>query len=298
MRSAQSGINWHKMGRYGLYGVVTVYLLFCVVMYSIQRWMLYQPDRISSNEFNSLLIHDFGTAATVLPQFGAVVVQPDAGQKIQGTAIFYHGNDHSLFQNAPVARQFLERGYRLVLAEYPGFGARAGEPTERTLVTDSDHLYAKVTSLFPNEPITVVGESLGTGVAVQVSALANERGQAPAALVLITPFTSVVDVAENTWWMLPTRLLLKDRFESKRWLDHYDGPVAVVVAGNDEVVGADQGFEMYKKATQRGKASVLTLKNALHDDWVTRLSSHDWSTLLAVGRDQPAPLGERQFAAI
>ncbi|MBV8657531.1 MAG: alpha/beta hydrolase [Burkholderiales bacterium] len=298
MLSAQSEISWQKMGRYGLYGFVTVYLVFCAVMYSIQRSVLYQPDRISSSEFDSLLIRDFGAAATVLPQFGAVLVQPNAGQAIQGTAIFYHGNDHSLFQNAPVARQFLDRGYRLVLAEYPGFGARAGEPTERALVTDSDHLYAQVASMFPHEPITVVGESLGTGVAVQVSALAKERGQAPAALVLITPFTSAVDVAENTWWMLPTRWLMKDRFESKRWLDHYDGPVAVVVAGSDEVVGADQGFEMYQKAIHRGKASVLTLHNALHDDWVTRLSSQDWSTLLAVGRDAVAPIDGHQLAAI
>ena len=298
MPSAESSINWQKMGRYGLYGFVTVYLMFCVVMYSIQRTMLYEPDRISSSEFNSLLERDFGAAATVLPEFGAVVVQPKAGQAVQGTAIFYHGSDHSLFQNAPVARQFLDRGYRLVLAEYPGFGARAGEPTEHALVTDSDQLYATVAGMFPHDPITVIGESLGTGVAVQVSALASERGQAPAALVLITPFTSVVDVAENTWWMLPTRWLMKDRFESKRWLDRYQGPVAVVVAESDEVVGADQGFAMYQKAMQRGKASVLTLQNALHDDWVKRLSWGDWSTLLAVGRDQPAPLGGPQLAAI
>ena len=208
------------------------------MLYANQRDMIYLPTRVAPPQFAALVRATFGSGATILAPFDAVVVESPADMPVRGTAIVFHGNASLGIDRTYMLPVFAARGLRLVLAEYPGYGSRAGAPTEQTLVDDGNALYDEVLRRYPGSPVILVGESIGTGVAVQV---AIRRTQPPTRLVLLTPFLSLAETAARVYPFLPVRYLIKDRFDSARQLRRYQGPVALLIAGQDEVVGATQG---------------------------------------------------------
>ncbi len=92
-------------------------------------------------------------------------------------------------------------------------------------------------------PLYLVGESLGSGVATH---LAREFGQQIAGVLLVTPFTSLTDVASKHYGFLPVRTLLSERYDSLDALKAYSGPVAFLMAGSDEIVPAALGRTLYE----------------------------------------------------
>lgn len=83
----------------------------------------------------------------------------------------------------------------------------------------------------PGQRISVVGRSLGSGVAAHLAA------QRPVdRLALVTPFDSLGAVAAGHYPWLPVRLLLRERYDSVAHLRGYGDPLLVLRAGRDEVV--------------------------------------------------------------
>src|ERR1700687_417254 len=133
-------------------------LIICLVtvlgaLYAGQRHLIYFPTRISHAEFEGRVKAIFGDRASILAPFDAIVIEPPADTPVQATAILFHGNAALGLNRGYYAPVFAQRGLRLILAEYPGYGARGGAPTERTLVEDADALYAGVSQRYPDVPI-------------------------------------------------------------------------------------------------------------------------------------------------
>lgn len=257
------------------------YLFLTAMLFCFQRSLLYHPRPLTAKQFQHEVQQRFTGRAEVLPGFDAVVLEP--AQPARGTAILFHGNGGNGIDRAILSGEFLNRGYRLVLAEYPGYAARTGSASETALVNDARHLHREVVKRYPIEPITLVGESLGTGVAVQVAAGA---AVAPANLVLITPFANMAEVAQRQVPLFPVRWLLRDRYASDRILPGYHGPVRVLVADKDELVGAPSGLALYEVARSRGEADLVRVPGAGHNDWVFKLTRAQWDALLGT---MPAP---------
>jgi pimeloyl-ACP methyl ester carboxylesterase len=158
--------------------------------------------------------------------------------------VVFHGNAGNAVYRQYFAAGFLALGsaWQVYLFEYPGYGARPGSPSESgikaTAAEALEGLLAKDTS-----PLYLLGESLGSGVA---SYLAGRFTDKVAGVLLVTPFTSLTDVAGHHYGFLPVKALLSERFDSKEALTHYPGPVAFLLAGNDEIVPASLGRELYE----------------------------------------------------
>jgi pimeloyl-ACP methyl ester carboxylesterase len=104
-------------------------------------------------------------------------------------------------------------------------------PSEAALLGDALALFDHVHAQHPEQPISVIGASLGTGVA---SYVASRRSVAR--LVLVSPFDSLADVAQSHYPLLPVRWMVRDRFDSVTHLRGYTGPVMVLRAGQDNVI--------------------------------------------------------------
>lgn len=158
-------------------------------------------------------------------------------------AVVFHGNaGHSLYRQY-FAAGFLATGmeWQVYLFEYPGYGARPGTPAESGIKSAALEAIEELLAEDPS-PVFVVGESLGSGVATW---LASNLPDQVAGLLLVTPFTSLADVAAGHYGWLPVRALLSDRYDSREALNHYGGPVAFLIAGNDEIVPAKLGRELH-----------------------------------------------------
>ena len=107
--------------------------------------------------------------------------------------------------------------------------------------------------------ITVMGRSLGSGVAVQLAAKRPvER------LVLVTPFDSLVNVAKEYFRWLPVGWLMRDRYESSRRASLVSAPVLVVVAGEDEIIPRARS-EALAGAFAPGQVEVVVVPGVGHN---------------------------------
>ncbi|NUO76088.1 MAG: alpha/beta hydrolase [Lysobacter sp.] len=200
-----------------------VYAGICGLMYAKQRDLIYygQYTRV-----------DPATTDFALEREGVRlrgwVVNPTAPRPL----LYFGGNAERIEQRRDqLARLFPDRS--VYLLAYRGFGASDGQPSEAALFGDALSFYDRVRAAHPGQAIDVIGCSLGSGVASHVAS------QRPVAhLALVTPFDSLASVAKSHYPLLPVGWLVRDRFESARWLAGYRGPTLVLRAGLDQVIPA------------------------------------------------------------
>ena len=108
--------------------------------------------------------------------------------------------------------------------------------------------------------VLLVGESLGSGVAAHV---ATARPEAVAGLLLITPFASLGAVAQSHMPFLPVSLLLRDRFDTRKLLVDYAGPMVIVTGADDSIV--PELLALPLKEAHRGKLLHWSQPGAGHN---------------------------------
>lgn len=147
------------------------------------------------------------------------------------------------------------------LVEYPGYGPRGGAPTEESLVAAARAAVALARREGPG-PVFLAGESLGGAVAA-LAAAADPR--AVDGVVLVAPLASVPAVARRHYPALPEPFY-RDGYRADRALPRYGGPVAFLVAGEDEVVFADlcralhDGYPGPKRLWEDARAGHNTIR--------------------------------------
>jgi uncharacterized protein len=116
---------------------------------------------------------------------------------------------------------------------YRGYGDSHGSPGERLMIEDGRMLFDWLAEhrRIDAGKIAVVGRSLGSGVAVQLAA-----HRPVGALVLITPYDSILAIAKRRFRAMPIALMLKHRFDSIKYADQVTAPVLVLRAQWDDVV--------------------------------------------------------------
>ena len=143
--------------------------------------------------------------------------------------LYFHGNADRLADKAERFRRLTATGHGLLAVEYRGFAGSTGSPTEQGLLIDAETAYARALSLGAKPSrLVVLGESLGSGVAVALAAR-YEVG----AIVLDSPY-SVVAVAARRYWMFPVRWLMRDTFRSDVRIGKITAPLLMVHGTRDE----------------------------------------------------------------
>ncbi len=205
-----------------------------------------------------------GTLLTLTARDGAVVHATElAGPKDAPVVVYFHGNGVAMGDELWMAREFVRRGVGVVLAEYRGYGlsARKGnpDPSEEGLYADAEAVLSALAArgVGPKR-IALFGESLGTGVAVEMAA----RGRA-SSVVLITPYTSIPEVASRLAFGLPVRVLMRERFDSLTKAPRVQVPALVVHGTSDAIVPYDMGAKL---ATTLPQARLITVESGGHND--------------------------------
>lgn len=238
-----------------LVAVAVGYLGIIVVLAALQRQMIYLPTRAPAGQLipaaTALGVAPWRDAAGDIigwrrPPAGPTpeAAAADRGAQARPRLLVFHGNAGFALHRKPFIDTFGEPpgpGWDVVLCEYPGYGGRAGKPSAATLIAAGRAAFDQLRRE-ADAPVFLMGESLGGGVACAVAAAAPD---AVAGLILVTPFTSLADVAAHHYPLFPVRWLLVDRYDNRAALRHYRGPVAVVLAQHDEVVPAKLGRRLF-----------------------------------------------------
>lgn len=200
-----------------LAAVGIAYLLMCGYLYLAQRSLMYFPTPAREGRPHFVLSHD-GQSLRVASHV----------RSGEAAVLYFGGNAEDVgFSIADLAAAFPEAS--IFAMHYRGYGGSSGEPSERALVADALALYTHVRAT--HSRITLVGRSLGSGIALQLA-----RARPVARLVLVTPFHSMRELAQHHYPAFPVRWLLHDTWESTRYANGLRIPTTVVLASHDRVI--------------------------------------------------------------
>jgi alpha-beta hydrolase superfamily lysophospholipase len=188
----------------------------------------------------------------------------------RATLLLFHGNAGHAGHRAWYADELAKLGIRTVLAEYPAYGPRPGHLGEESFVADAVQTLAEVRRRHPG-PLILAGESIGAGVAAAAHAKAPDG---VTALLLITPFDTLENVARHHFPWAPVRWLLRDRYDNRANLAHWRGRTAVVVAAEDTIVPAPLGRALFGALPEPKR--LWTIAAADHNDWPERVDAAWW----------------------
>lgn len=238
--------------------IAITYGILLAIVFFAQRRFLYHPYR-EAEEVLVKLGKVRGMEPWRSPSGQLIGWKNLSTNAVKNRLLIIHGNagcaldrcDHgqSLNQVAP---------FDVYILEYPGYGARSGSPSQASLFAAADEALAL---LKPQGKTFLLGESLGTGVAAY---LAGTYPEAIAGVLLITPYYAMTSVAQFHMPIIPVAWLLLDRYPSARYLRNFNGPVAVVLAGQDEVIPKKFGRRLFDEYS--GPKQVWEIPESGHNE--------------------------------
>lgn len=227
-----------------------VYTVIALVLFAFQRKMLYYPGDFKPPK--ELLA---GENLRYWPSFEKYRGLTSTRELVntKGTIIVFHGNAGTAYHRKFYINALAQQNLRVILAEYPGYGGRNGEPTEASLVSDAVETLRLAYQAY-GEPLYLWGESLGSGVA---SGVVRHTEVPLKGLVLFLPWDSLSSLAQTHYWYLPARWLVLDQYNSVENLPGYEGNVAIVLAEFDDVIPIKHGRKLYDSINAKKKLWIF-----------------------------------------
>jgi pimeloyl-ACP methyl ester carboxylesterase len=227
--------------------LATAYLGLCAWFFLTQRSQIYFPVPESNPP---------GTRSIRLKRDDATLKIWVVERPGPRALVYFGGNAENVSANlASFSSAFPH--HSLYLVNYRGYGGSTGRPSESALVADALAVYDQLHGRYPQ--ISIVGRSLGTGIAVQLAA-AREVHR----LVLVTPYDSLADVAAAHMPIFPVRLLMRDRFDSASRAQAVAAPVLAIIASDDEIIPRGRS-EALVNAFPRSQVRAVLLDGATHN---------------------------------
>ncbi|MGH8727642.1 MAG: alpha/beta hydrolase, partial [Burkholderiales bacterium] len=200
----------------------------------------------------------------------------------RGVLLFFHGNAGNISHRLDWLELFHAIGMATLIVDYRGYGTSSGKPSEEGTYRDAEAAWKSLVESrgFKPDEIVVFGESLGGAIAAHLAA----RKQ-PGALIVLSGFTSVPDIASEVYSFVPARLLARFEYNTLENIKKAACPVLVIHSPDDEIIPFEHGRSLYDSANEPRQfleiegghndgfiASRETLKNGIRAFLATALS--------------------------
>jgi len=160
------------------------------------------------------------------------------------TLVFFHGNAGNLRNRIYKLNEIDKLNVNFLLISWRGFSNNPGKPTEEGLYQDAASAIKWLEKRnIKKTDIILYGESLGTGIALELAKRDNYAG-----VILESPYTSMVDMAEILYPYLPVSILLKDRYASIEKIKENKSPILIMHGKMDMLVPFFMGKKIYEEA--------------------------------------------------
>ena len=223
--------------------VVLAYLIIILFVYFYQRSLLYNPSE--NNYLNDKINFNYKE----------IFIETDKKIKLKSwfiekdlknfkTILLFHGNAGNLFNRVYKLNELKKLDLNILIISWRGFSGNKGKPTEKNLYRDAEEA-VKWLNLqgLDNKNIILYGESLGTGIAIELASKNNFGG-----IILESPFTSMADTAKIYYPYLPVNFLLRDRYDSRSKVKDIKTPILIMHGKMDNIVPQKMGLELFEKA--------------------------------------------------
>ena len=226
-----------------LSSLIIAYIVLIIFIYFYQRNLLYHPSE--NNYQNDKIQFNYDEIFITVDeeiQLKSWIIKKDF--KKFKTLVIFHGNAGHLSNRIYKLNELYKLDINVLLIAWRGFSGNKGSPTENNLYTDAEAAIKWLNEEgVNNNQIILYGESLGSGVAVEVGKENNFNS-----IILESPFTSIENSAKIYYPYLPVRLILKDRYDSISKIKMINIPILIMHGEKDDVVPFSMGKELFEKA--------------------------------------------------
>jgi len=228
--------------------LVSFYVLLLTIMFFFQRSFLYHPSIDNYVKDQTINEPSEIEKVKITTEDNIDLAAWFYNKNIEKfkTILFFHGNAGSLENRTYKLNHFKNLNVNFLIIAWRGFSGNKGKPNELGLYRDAESAikWLKLKGIIEKN-IILYGESLGTGVAVEIAQNKNY-----AAVILESPFTSMVNMGKKHYPFFPVSLLLKDKFESHKKINNIFVPVLIMHGKVDKIVPHDMGKKMYELANE------------------------------------------------
>lgn len=215
---------------------------------SIERELLFYPTHRPHN--NSL---------TPWMRNGEIIGYSRKIESPRNIWLMFHGNAGQASDRLYALPSFSPEDSVFIL-EYPGYGNRKGVPSKEAFNLAAKEAYLLLRETYPQIPICVAGESIGTGPAPSLTSLS----QPPDKLVLIVPFDVLSLVAKEHFPSFLVNMILKSNWDNVEMLLHYKGSIEIYGAEADTIIIPVEHAKVLAAAIPGSK---LVIMDGGHNDW-------------------------------
>ena len=223
--------------------IIIAYLLLLIFIYFYQRNLLYHP--LENNYQNDKAQFNYEEVFIKVDdkiKLKSWIIEKDL--KKFKTLVFFHGNAGDLSNRIYKLNELNKLEINILIISWRGFSGNDGFPTEQNLYKDAEAAIKWLNSKeIQSNKIILYGESLGTGVAVEIG-----KKNIFNSIILESPFTSMENAAKIYYPYLPVKLLLKDKYDSINKIKIIETPILIMHGMKDDIVPFSMGKELFNKA--------------------------------------------------
>lgn len=172
--------------------------------------------------------------------------------------IYYGGNAEEVSGNLFDLEKYGRAS--LLLMNYRGYGKSTGRPGQADIFEDALFIFDHFSDTYDIPPanIILIGRSLGSAVATHVAHNRNVK-----AVLLVSPFDSLVKVAQGHYPIFPVKLLLKHPFESVQIAQEIKTPMLAIIGGRDRIIPNERSISLVDH--WGGESEYVIIKDAGHN---------------------------------
>lgn len=236
-----------------LYLLLFLYTILCIGLYFNQEKILFQPEHLSPD-------YTFSSGQElniqVAPGIDIHCLKLPSKQSI-GAILYLHGTKGSNRRCRRQAGMFADLGYDVYMPDYRGYGKSDGIiSSENQMYQDVQAVYDYILKHYDEDKTTVVGYSLGTGMASYLAAHND-----PQRLIMVSAFKSIVSIKNEKFPVVPN-FLIKYRFDNIAHLKKVSCPVFLFHGDKDQLIPYES-MEALREVRPQNTA-IYTLHDASH----------------------------------
>ncbi len=165
----------------------------------------------------------------------------------RGTVLYFHGNASNISKTSFDVDAFQRLNLNAFLLDYRGYGQSEGTPGEAGLYRDAAAAWRYLTEErnIASTEIIIAGHSLGGGVATWLA-----QQHTPAAVILMSTFTTMPDVGAEHYPFLPVRQLARNHYPNIDRLPTINAPVLIVHGQGDDLIPFSHAEQLFAVAPE------------------------------------------------
>ena len=203
------------------------YIGVCSLLYFMQERLLFFPSPVTAYPTHPA-IETVSLNSGALQLKGWVINKDSEGPLL----VYFGGNGEELSQSTS---HFVSLPATSILFNYRGYGDSEGKPSQIGMFADAEAVVDFARAGYGKDrPLLVFGRSLGSVIAVHTAAEKH-----PDALILMSPFRSVADVATVRYRWIPSstiRWMLRHPFDVAKAIDELPSRTLIIRADVDRVI--------------------------------------------------------------